>query len=90
MARELDTGAVDRATVLEVLGCFDVSATPNPDAPLETLLIKGEVRDSRELPEWIDKDVLFFFRRKFGIPVTSFYHPERARERARMKGATSK
>jgi hypothetical protein len=75
-----DTGCVDSATVLEVMECHTISIGPDPDYPEQTIFAKGSKIDSRVLPDWCDRDVLQYFSRTFGIPITHFYHPEWARQ----------
>jgi len=80
-----DAGCVDCATVLEVLKCHRVSIGPDPDYPGQTVLAKGNKIDSRTLPDWFERDVLQFFKRTFGVPITHFYHPDWARRMVEIR-----
>jgi len=76
-----DTGEVDAATVLEVLECHGISATPDPDNPGQTIFSRGDKFDVREFPaDWCGRDVLQYFKRTFGVPMPHFYHPEIAKK----------
>jgi hypothetical protein len=75
----VDEGAVDRDTVLEFLTCHHVSIGTDLDCPDQTVFIKGDKIDSRKLDEWVERDVLQFFKRTFGVPIEHFFHPEWAR-----------
>ena len=79
MAAEQDTGAVDRATVLEVLDCHGVTIGKDPEFEGYTILQRGEKIDARKMPEWCHRDLLQYLRRTFGVPMAHFYHPDWAR-----------
>lgn len=80
-----DDGCVDSVTVLEVMECHRVSIGPDPDYPGQTIFSKGNEIDSRVMPDWCDRDLLQYFKRKFGIPIAHFYHPEWARQMVQSK-----
>jgi hypothetical protein len=80
-----DTGEVDQSTVLQVLECHRVTATPDPDNPGQTIFSKGDKLDVREFPDWCGRDLLQYFQRTFGVPMFHFYHPEIARKMAEAR-----
>jgi hypothetical protein len=81
MGPDPDTGAVPRDTVLQVLYWHHVEIIQNdPHTPGKIVLIKGDKIDAREIYEWVERDILQYFKREFGVPMAHFYHPELAKQ----------
>ena len=72
----VNEGAVDRDTVISVLKWHHVSIGVDPDCPGQTIFTKGDKIDSRKLEDWVERDVLQFFQRTFGVPMAHFFHPD--------------
>jgi hypothetical protein len=84
----VNEGAVDRDTVIGVLTCHHVSIGTDPDCPGQTIFIKGDKIDSRVLEQWVERDVLQFFKRTFGVPIEHFFHPEWANAATKIKSSS--
>ncbi len=72
----IEDGEVSKAVALEVLECHDVEHFDDPTTPGNTVTVRGDVIDSKEIPEYLDRDLLQYYKRKFGVPMHHFYHPD--------------
>jgi hypothetical protein len=90
MAWEPDSGAIDRETFLRVLQRHKVVTSPDPDYPGHTLSTKRNKLDSRLLDDWIERDIIRYFARTFGIPMASFFNSPKLSEVSKKAAVNEK
>lgn len=73
---DAESGEVRRETVLQVLRFHKVEISADQENPDAFLLVKGEIVDSKAIPEWVGRRLLQHLKRKFDIPIHHFYHPD--------------
>ena len=71
-----ETGDVDRETVIHILRRHGVGVSDDPDNPGSVILIKGNIIESKPLPNRVGRRLLQYFKRTYKIPIHLFYHPE--------------
>lgn len=76
MPEDSETGEVDRETVLLVLRHYHVGVADDPENPGCMILIKDEVVESKPIPKLVGKRLLQYFKRRYGVPIHHFYHPD--------------
>lgn len=72
----MGTGDVDLATVIRVLTANEVSVSreENGEKPMY-VVAKGEALNVLELPQKVDRRMLQFLQRTYGVPIHQFYNP---------------
>jgi len=73
-----EAGEVPRDNVIHVLNAWKVGVSPDPHNPGAYLLAQGTVVESLPLPECVSRKMLQYLKRKFGIYIHHFYHPDMA------------
>ena len=69
-------GEVPQVNVLRVLEAWKVGISPDVQNPGAYLLAQGNVVESLPLPDCVSRKMLQYLKRKFGIYIHHFYHPE--------------
>lgn len=73
----LEGGFVERDTVFAVLQFFRVSVSPKLNGPADTfILTRDDKFEVIIIPSEVGRQMLQFFKRKFGIQIHLFYHPD--------------
>jgi hypothetical protein len=76
-----DTGKVCKKTVIEVLRCHGVDVSPQEDSDDGTMILaKGDVLETRVIPDEVGKKLLHYLERTFQVPIYHFYNPHMAVE----------
>jgi hypothetical protein len=76
-----DTGKVCKKTVLEVLQAHGVGVSKQEGATDGTMVLaKGEILETRVIPDEVGKKLLHYFERRFKVPLHHFYNPLMAPE----------
>lgn len=77
----MSTGRVCKKTVLEVLHAHRVGVSPQEGATDGTMtLAKGDILETRVVPDDVGKKLLQYFARRFKVPIHHFYNPLMAPE----------
>ena len=70
-----DTGRVCKKTVIEVLRAHGVDVSVQGSTDGTMILAKGEVLETRVIPDEVGKKLLHYFERTFNVPLHHFYNP---------------
>jgi hypothetical protein len=71
-----ETGEVDRETIFVVLRFHKVEISPDPKNLGAMLLVRGDIVESKMIPEAVGRRLVQYLKRRFDIPVHHFYRPE--------------
>ncbi len=71
-----EDGYVGRTIVIDVLQRNGVQISRQEEGLDGMLvLVKGEVVDTRRIPDEVSRRVLQYFQRRFSVPIHHFYNP---------------
>ena len=71
-----DTGKVYKKTVVDVLRAHGVGVSMQDGATDGSMVLaKGEVVETRIIPDEVGKKLLHYFERRFEVPLHHFYNP---------------
>ncbi len=73
---DLESGEVDRETIFVVLRFHKVEISPDPNNKGAMLLVRGDIVESKMIPEAVGRRLVQYLKRRFDIPVHHFYRPE--------------
>lgn len=71
-------GIVDRSVVIDVLRRHGVAVYDQEPGSAKVVLKKGDLMETHEFDESVDRRTLHYLKRKFDIPIHHFFHPHEA------------